>query len=104
MEENDEQGKKNYLNQGNKRVMIIYCTRTHSQIAQVIKEIKTKLPYEISVVPMASRKHMCINTDAYEDEASVDQVCKLARESNQKYQKKKFQSLLNAEKVNFRGH
>lgn len=84
--------------------MIIYCTRTHSQIAQVIKEIKTKLAYEVSVIPLASRKHMCINTDVYEDEASVDQVCKIAREGNQKFQKKKFQTLLNAEKVNFRGH
>lgn len=57
----------------------------------MIKEIKTKLAYEISVVPMASRKHMCINTDAFDgDEASVDQVCKLAREANQKFQKKKF--------------
>jgi Rad3-related DNA helicase len=70
--------------------MVIYCTRTHSQIAQVIKEIKSKLAYEVSVVPLASRKHMCVNTDVYEDEASVDQVCKLAREANQKFQKKKF--------------
>ena len=32
-EDTEEKGKKNYLNQGSKRVMIIYCTRTHSQIA-----------------------------------------------------------------------
>jgi len=31
-------------------------------------------------------------------------MCKLAREKNQKYQKKKFQAILNADKVNFRGH
>lgn len=47
---------------------------------------------------------MCINTDVYEDEASIDQVCKLSREGNMKFQKKKFQTLLNTEKVNFRGH
>ena len=43
--------------------MVIYCTRTHSQISQVIKEIKNKLPYEINVVPLAARKHMCIFGD-----------------------------------------
>jgi len=42
----EETGKKNYLNL-DKRIMIIYCTRTHSQIAQVIKEIREKLAYEI---------------------------------------------------------
>ena len=28
---------------------IIYCTRTHSQIKQVVNEIKTKLPYKVAV-------------------------------------------------------
>lgn len=28
---------------------IIYCTRTHTQIEQVIAEIKSKLPYKVSV-------------------------------------------------------
>ena len=98
----EETGKKNYLNQ-DKRIMIIYCTRTHSQIAQVIKEIREKLAYEIQVIPLASRKHMCIFGENY-DEHSIDQVCKLAREKNQKFMKKKFQAILNADKVNFRGH
>jgi len=76
----EETGKKNYLNL-DKRIMIIYCTRTHSQIAQVIKEIREKLAYEIQVIPLASRKHMCIFGENY-DEHSIDQVCKLAREKN----------------------
>eukprot|EP00347_Sterkiella_histriomuscorum_P009407 403341333 len=101
-QDNEEAGKKNYLNQ-DKRIMVIYCTRTHSQISQVIKEIKNKLAYEINVVPLASRKHMCIFGEQFEEE-SVDQVCKLAREKNQKYQKKRFQTLLNSDKVNFRGY
>ena len=57
--------------------MVIYCTRTHSQISQVIKEIKNKLSYEINVVPLASRKHMCIFGEQFEEE-SIDQVCKIA--------------------------
>lgn len=52
---------------------------------------------------MASRKHMCVFGDVYEDTA-IDQVCKLAREKNQKYHKKKFQTILSSDKVNFRGH
>ena len=51
--------------------MIIYCTRTHSQITQVIREIKGKLSYEIEVIPLASRKHMCIFGDNFE-ESSID--------------------------------
>lgn len=46
---------------------------------------------------------MCVFGDVYE-ETAIDQVCKLAREKNQKYQKKKFQTILSSEKVNFRGH
>lgn len=46
---------------------------------------------------------MCIFGENY-DETSIDQVCKIAREKNQKFQKKKFQAILNADKVNFRGH
>lgn len=44
---------------------------------------------------------MCVFT---QDTEAVDQVCKLAREKNQKYSKRKFQTILSSEKVNFRGH
>jgi len=56
----------------------------------VIKEIKTKLAYEVNAIPLASRKHMCINTEVGDDDASVDQLCKLSREANQKFHKKKY--------------
>ena len=46
---------------------------------------------------------MCVFGDVYE-ETAIDQVCKLAREKNQKYQKKRFQTILSSDKVNFRGH
>ena len=46
---------------------------------------------------------MCVYGDVYE-ETSIDQICKLAREKNQKYQKKRFQTILSSDKVNFRGH
>lgn len=82
-EDKEEVGKKAYLND-NKRITIIYCTRTHSQVSQVIQEIKNKLAYSVEVIPLASRKHMCVFGDVYE-ETAIDQVCKLAREKNQKY-------------------
>jgi len=50
----------------------------------VIAEVKNKLSYEVEVVPLASRRHMCVFGDVY-DETSIDQVCKMAREKNQKY-------------------
>ena len=42
---------------------IIYCTRTHSQIQQVIQEIKDKLPYKLSVQTLASKQQLCIMED-----------------------------------------
>ena len=46
---------------------IIYCTRTHSQIKQVIAEIKEKLPYDVSVQTLASKQQMCIMEDMKEN-------------------------------------
>lgn len=42
---------------------IIYCTRTHNQIKQVIEEIKSKLPYKVSVQTLASKRNLCIMED-----------------------------------------
>ncbi|XP_034176397.1 ATP-dependent DNA helicase DDX11 [Osmia lignaria lignaria] len=41
---------------------IFFCSRTHSQLSQFIREIK-KSPYSknVSVVPLASRQNYCIN-------------------------------------------
>ena len=42
---------------------LVYCTRTHSQIKQVMDEIKNLLPYEVNAVNLASKVHMCVNGD-----------------------------------------
>ena len=42
---------------------IIYCTRTHTQIKQVIQEIKTKLPYKVAVQTLASKQQLCVMED-----------------------------------------
>jgi chromosome transmission fidelity protein 1 len=45
-----------------KEVQLIFCTRTHSQISQIINEIKkTNFSDKISVVPIISRKGLCVH-------------------------------------------
>ena len=45
---------------------VIYWTRTHSQISQVMREIREKLPYDIRAVPYASRQLLWIYDDVKE--------------------------------------
>ena len=41
---------------------IIYCSRTHSQLSQFVKEVqKTKFVQDLRLVSLASRANMCIN-------------------------------------------
>ena len=41
---------------------IIYCSRTHSQLSQFVKEVqKTKFAQDLRLVSLASRANMCIN-------------------------------------------
>ncbi|CAN1285886.1 ATP-dependent DNA helicase DDX11 [Linum perenne] len=43
---------------------IFFCSRTHSQLSQFVKELrKTVFPAEINVVCLASRKNFCINQE-----------------------------------------
>lgn len=46
-----------------KNTTLIYCTRTHSQIQQVMNEIKTNLPYHVTANILASKTKLCINDD-----------------------------------------
>ncbi|XP_047329067.1 Fanconi anemia group J protein homolog [Impatiens glandulifera] len=54
---------------------IFYASRTHSQIAQVIREYK-KTTYRVSMAVLASRKHYCTNKQI-SDKDNVDEECKL---------------------------
>jgi chromosome transmission fidelity protein 1 len=43
---------------------VLYCSRTHSQLAQVVGEVrKTTFGEHISVVSLAGRKQLCVNDD-----------------------------------------
>lgn len=45
-----------------KRLKIFFCSRTHSQLSQFIKELrKTVFANEMDVVSLGSRKNLCIN-------------------------------------------
>ncbi|KAJ0966761.1 hypothetical protein J5N97_023678 [Dioscorea zingiberensis] len=54
---------------------IYYASRTHSQIAQVIRELR-KTSYRVPMAVLASRKHYCTNSHVC-DTNNVDEECKL---------------------------
>jgi hypothetical protein len=41
---------------------IFYCSRTHSQISQFVREIR-KTSFNVSLVSLGSRANLCINED-----------------------------------------
>ncbi|CCW59750.1 unnamed protein product [Phytomonas sp. EM1] len=46
------------------RHKIVYCSRTHAQLAQVIRELKrTRYAREIRMALLGSREHMCVNSE-----------------------------------------
>ncbi|GJP39677.1 hypothetical protein CLOM_g24025 [Closterium sp. NIES-68] len=53
---------------------IFYASRTHSQISQVVRELR-KCSYSPSMTVLASRKHYCCNNTALK-KPSVDEACK----------------------------
>ena len=66
---------------------IIYCTRTHSQMDQCVKELR-RSPYRPVMTVLASRKRLCIH-DAVtnSDDRSVfnlSQMCRAARRGNRR--------------------
>ncbi|XP_020535300.1 ATP-dependent DNA helicase DDX11 isoform X2 [Jatropha curcas] len=62
----DEEGEK-YGSDGEeeeKELKIYFCSRTHSQLSQFVKELrKTSFDNEITAVCLGSRKNFCINED-----------------------------------------
>lgn len=63
---------------------IYYATRTHSQIAQVIRELK-RTPYKPKMAVLAAKQHYCINTHARR-QSSLEEACEdLLKEGNCKY-------------------
>ena len=53
---------------------IFVCSRTHSQISQLLMELK-RTPYEPEMTVLGSRTRFCCNTDAQNSTSSVDIAC-----------------------------
>ncbi|CAI2382215.1 unnamed protein product [Moneuplotes crassus] len=60
---------------------IIFSSRTHSQLDQVIKEVK-RCGYSPRTASLASRKYLCINEEALNYKHGVDRLCKILRSHN----------------------
>ncbi|KAL5966187.1 ATP-dependent DNA helicase CHL1 [Taenia solium] len=60
-------------------IQVIYCSRTHSQLAQVVEEFnKLKgLSDQITMITLASRQHLCVNKAVYglKDQALIKEAC-----------------------------
>jgi chromosome transmission fidelity protein 1 len=64
------------------KIQVFYCTRTHSQIAQIFSEIKKikqhSKDFHFKCVSIGSRKHLCINTSVrkLENVYMINEKCK----------------------------
>lgn len=62
-------------NENPKSMKVVYLSRTHSQLSQVIKELK-KTPYEPTMTILGSRDQLCINhTIAHLKGAAKNKAC-----------------------------
>jgi chromosome transmission fidelity protein 1 len=70
---------------------IFYCSRTHSQLSQFVKEIqKTKFSKEIRLASLASRSNLCINESvlALKSSTLINERCLELQKSTKKGDKK----------------
>lgn len=58
-------------------MQIYYASRTHTQLSQTISELKkTSLGEKIRVVPLGSRRNMCINEELRAKGGDLDEACR----------------------------
>lgn len=72
-EEEEEKFLEDFLGRPVIRQKIYYCSRTHSQLKQVVNEFK-KLCISTNSVVLGSRKVYCINKDVINKQASVEAI------------------------------
>ena len=53
---------------------LIFVSRTHSQLSQVIDSLKL-IPHNLSYLELASKQHLCINKSINEDKSSINEKC-----------------------------
>ncbi|XP_057773049.1 uncharacterized protein LOC130992440 [Salvia miltiorrhiza] len=83
------------------RAKIYFCSRTHSQLSQFMKEMrKTKFASELKVVCLGSRKNLCINEEVLKLGASnrINEKC-LALQKNKKDEASKMKKLGSGKRI-----
>ncbi|CAG8641737.1 11122_t:CDS:10 [Ambispora gerdemannii] len=88
---------------------IYYCSRTHSQLAQFIQEIrKTSYADELKSVSLGSRKNLCINEEVQKlkNAARMNEQCMEMQKPNTKSDKKcpYFSKIGKSRMLDFRDH
>lgn len=87
---------------------IFICTRTHSQISQIISEIKKiqshlnskyQTPFDFSISFLASRKHLCINKQMNSPNCSISSLNSRCKEMNENKETKCKFHLIENEKI-----
>ncbi|KAL1551550.1 RNA helicase [Salvia divinorum] len=83
------------------RVKIYFCSRTHSQLSQFMKELrKTKFGSELKVVCLGSRKNLCINEEVLKLGGSnrINEKCSMLQK-NKKNEASKMKKLSSGKRV-----
>ncbi|KAG8379953.1 hypothetical protein BUALT_Bualt07G0143200 [Buddleja alternifolia] len=77
------------------RLRVYFCSRTHSQLSQFVKELrKTKFASELNVVCLGSRKNFCINEEVLKlgNSTRINERC-LELQKNKKREASKMKKL-----------
>ncbi|KAL8043182.1 hypothetical protein ABFX02_09G102100 [Erythranthe guttata] len=83
------------------RLKVYFCSRTHSQLSQFMKELrKTKFASELRVVCLGSRKNFCINEEVLKlgNSTRVNERC-LELQKNKKNGTSKLKKLVSGKRV-----
>ena len=68
-------------NKENENVKIYYTTRTHSQLSQLVSELRNT-NYRVKSSCLASRVSYCIHENIRKEKGSIDQSCKILKNNN----------------------
>jgi Rad3-related DNA helicase len=59
-----------------KKTKVYICSRTHTQIAQIIKELRRTKYRDLDMCVLGSRKQLCVNRRALRRKGDINEVCR----------------------------
>ncbi|CAO2813328.1 unnamed protein product [Amaranthus hypochondriacus] len=77
-DEDEDEDAEDKLEEEEESLKVYFCSRTHSQLSQFIRELrKTVFGFELKVVSLASRKNLCINQEVLRlgNATSINERC-----------------------------